>query len=650
MANRARSSPWARAVRTPIGAAAATLLVLLVVAAVVAPLTMHSAANTVNVAAARQGPSASHWLGTDGLGRDVLARVLVATRLSLELAVLATLVGAGSGVLLGALPSVLGRRLGRLGAGLINLLYAFPGLLLALFLVVIFGAGAAGAVLALGLASAPGFARFTQPLAASVTGSDYVAAARVLGVRRWRMLVRHVLPNIAEPLLIITTISIGSTLLAFAGLSFLGFGVQPPSYDWGQMLNSGLTWIYVNPAAALAPGAAVIIAGVAFNLFGEASSAVAGVRVGRRLLLPAALIAGAAPETGPAAEGVAERAASGLALRVDGLTVGFPSPGGPVTPVADVSLELAPGELVGLVGESGSGKSLTAAGIAGLVPHPGTASARRIEVAGVEVQALSETNRKALLGTGLAMVFQDPMSALNPALRVGRQLAEVAEVHQGASRRAALARATDRLRAVRINAPERRARQYPQEFSGGMRQRAVIGMGLMGEPSVIIADEPTTGLDVTVQQQVLALLSQVCADRASAVLLISHDISVVAGLASRVLVMYGGRIIEELPSDALLDGAAHPYTRALVASVPDMTIDRDTPLATIPGRPPDPAAMPPGCSFAPRCPLADDRCRTERPPLEVVASGGRRAACWHPQAGPQAGQPARALTGREDER
>ena len=648
MAGRAGSSPWARAVRTPVGAAAAVLLVLLVTAAVVAPLTMHGAADTVHVAAARQVPSGRHWLGTDGLGRDVLARVLVATRLSLELALLATAIGAGSGVLLGALPSVLGRRLGRLGAGLINLLYAFPGLLLALFLVVVFGAGAAGAVLALGLASAPGFARFTQPLAASVTGSDYVAAARILGVRRWRMLLRHVLPNIAEPLLIITTISVGGTLLAFAGLSFLGFGVQPPGYDWGQMLNDGLTWIYVNPAAALAPGAAVIIAGVAFNLFGEAASAVAGVRVGRRLLLPAALADGAAADSGPAAGRVPGQTASGLALRVEGLTVGFPSEAGLVTPVADVSLELAAGEIVGLVGESGSGKSLTAAGIAGLVPHPGSASARRIEVSGVEVQSLSEADRKRLLGTGMAMVFQDPMSALNPALRVGRQLAEVAEVHQGASRRAAVARAVDRLRAVRINAPERRVRQYPQEFSGGMRQRAVIGMGLMGEPSVIVADEPTTGLDVTVQRQVLALLRRVCAERGSAVLLISHDISVVADLASRVLVMYGGRVIEELPSADLLGGAAHPYTRALVASVPDMAIDRDTPLATIPGRPPDPAALPPGCSFAPRCPLADERCRAERPPLEIVALGGRRAACWHPQAGEQAGHPARAFTSEDD--
>jgi peptide/nickel transport system permease protein len=323
-----------------------------------------------------------------------------------------------------------------------------------------------------------------------------------------------------------------------------------------------------------------------------------------------------------------------------------------VAPVAGVSLELASGEIVGMVGESGSGKSLTAAGIAGLVPHPGVARAARIELAGQEVQGLTSARRKALLGPRLAMVFQDPMSALNPALRVGRQLAEVAEVHQGASRRGAHERAVDRLRAVRIGAPERRARLYPHQFSGGMRQRAMIGMGLMGEPTVILADEPTTGLDVTVQRQVLGLLRQVCADHGMAMLLISHDISVVAGLASRVLVMYGGRIVEELPAGSLLS-AAHPYTRALVRSIPDMQTDPEQPLATIPGRPPDPAAMPGGCAFAPRCPLADARCAAERPVLEPVPGGGQ-AACWHPlapgAAAAEIAEPAAGLSGPGDAR
>lgn len=195
-----------------------------------------------------------------------------------------------------------------------------------------------------------------------------------------------------------------------------------------------------------------------------------------------------------------------------------------------------------------------------------------------------------------------------------------------------MARAVDRLKAVRIPAAERRARQYPGEFSGGMRQRAVIGMGLMAEPVLIVADEPTTALDVTVQREVLDLLRQVRDERDAAVLFISHDIAVVGEIASRVLVMYAGRIVEDLPVTALVDGAAHPYTRALVASVPDMGTDRQRPLATIAGRPPEPSAIGVGCSFAERCPFADETCRSTRPPL-TSEPAGHRIACWHPQNG-----------------
>ena len=191
-----------------------------------------------------------------------------------------------------------------------------------------------------------------------------------------------------------------------------------------------------------------------------------------------------------------------------------------------------------------------------------------------------------------------------------------------------MARAVDRMRAVRISEPERRAHQYPHEFSGGMRQRAMIGMGLMGTPALIVADEPTTALDVTVQQQVLDLLASIRAADDVALVLISHDVTVVGEVCDRVLVMYAGKIVEDLSAGDLAGGARHPYTRALVAAVPDMETDRDEPLAVIPGRPVDPADVPPGCAFAPRCPLATDHCRTEEPPL-VPDGTGRRVACWH---------------------
>jgi oligopeptide/dipeptide ABC transporter ATP-binding protein len=215
-------------------------------------------------------------------------------------------------------------------------------------------------------------------------------------------------------------------------------------------------------------------------------------------------------------------------------------------------------------------------------------------------------------------------------VRVGRQLAEVSEVHDSMSRTAATHRAIDKLQRVAIPAAERRARAYPHEFSGGMKQRAVIAMGLMGKPKLYVADEPTTALDVTVQRQIFDLLRQVNRDEGASVLLISHDVAAVAELCGRIIVMYGGRIVEEADVQTVLGGAAHPYTRALVAAVPDLTIDRDQPLATIPGRPPDPRDADTGCAFAPRCPFADEQCRFERPTLDPVGAGWR-VACWHPQ-------------------
>jgi oligopeptide/dipeptide ABC transporter ATP-binding protein len=231
------------------------------------------------------------------------------------------------------------------------------------------------------------------------------------------------------------------------------------------------------------------------------------------------------------------------------------------------------------------------------------------------------------------MVFQDPGTSLNPSLTVGRQLAEVAEVHRGTRRPSALALAVDRLRQVRIANPERRVRQYPHELSGGMRQRAMIAMGLMGEPALIIADEPTSALDVTVQQQILRLLRRISSDTGTALLLISHDIAVVSQLCQRVLVMYAGRIVEDLPVAGLPDAAAHPYTRALIASLPDMATPAGGTLASIPGRPPEPYEAPAGCPFAPRCAFASDRCVAERPELTELRPG-QRAACWHPQLVP----------------
>ncbi|MDR0591982.1 MAG: ABC transporter permease, partial [Bifidobacteriaceae bacterium] len=255
--------------RTPIGFASAALVALVALTAVFAPMIWGDGADTVDTAHMLAPPSAEHWVGTDQLGRDLLARTLVATRLTVLLALAATAVATVVGLALGVAPMLTGPRLGRAVVAAVNMAVAFPGLLLALFFAVVFGVGEFGSVMAIGLAGAPSMARLIQNLAAGVARRDYVAAARVIGQPRLRVLGRHILPNIAEPIVVQVTIGAGSVLLSFAGLSFLGLGVQQPAYDWGRLMNESLDRVYVNPLAALAPGLAVLVAGLAFNLAGE---------------------------------------------------------------------------------------------------------------------------------------------------------------------------------------------------------------------------------------------------------------------------------------------------------------------------------------------------------------------------------------------
>ncbi|WP_051192010.1 dipeptide/oligopeptide/nickel ABC transporter permease/ATP-binding protein [Microbacterium luticocti] len=568
--------------RTPLGIFSAVGLLVLVFFAVFGPIIWGAQAVASDPGALSQGPSAAHLLGTDAAGRDVLARTFTATRLSVLMALGAVAIGVVLGVVIGTLPALVPRWAGRIVVAFVNFAIAFPGLLLAIFLLIVLGKGAGPAVLAVGLAIAPAFARLTHTLTASVAGREYIDAARVLGVSRLQLLGRHILPNIREPLIVNASISLGTGLIAFAGLSFLGLGIQPPQFDWGRMLNEGLSRIYVNPATALAPGIAVVFAGLVFTMLGETIARSTGVSRLRRM--PRARAAALAP-----GGSVPEPGDTEAVLDVQHLVVTVPGTDGPTQAVRDVSFRVAPGEAVGIVGESGSGKSLTCHAIAELTEPTVQVEASLIRFAGTDLRrgarpapGLSARARARLLGTRLALVFQDPMSSLNPALRVGAQVAEIGWLHEGLSHRQALRKAVQRLGDVRIPDPERRARQLPHEFSGGMRQRAMIAMGLVGTPSLIIADEPTTALDVTVQRDVLQLLHDVRESTGAALLLISHDMAVVTGVCSRLLVMYHGRIVEDIATADLVAGRAqHPYTRALLAAVPTMQTPRDEPLATI---------------------------------------------------------------------
>ncbi|MDI9915272.1 dipeptide/oligopeptide/nickel ABC transporter permease/ATP-binding protein [Rhodococcus sp. IEGM 1379] len=579
--------------RTPLGMLALTFLTALIALVIFGPIIWGDAAVVGNPKALSQGPSSEHIFGTDAGGRDVFARTMTAARLSVLMALSAVGLGVALGLFLGTLPLLAPRRIGRFVVAFLNFAIAFPGLLLAIFLLVVLGQGSGSAVIAIGLAMASPFARLTYALSSSVNGRDFIDAARILGVTKPGLLFRHILPNIREPLIVNASISVGSGLVVFAGLSFLGLGIQPPAFDWGRMLNEGLSKIFVNPATALAPGIAVVLSGLTFTLVGEAIARGAGVRspissklpkwnpINKATSEPKSALSEGATQSTPVDDNAV--------LTVRNMSVAVPAGNVWRRPVDNISFTVHRGETVGIVGESGSGKSLSCMAISQLTDHPTVVDAGLIEFDGTvlmkdgkrpEGSAARKIARQ--LGTRMSMVFQDPMSSMNPSLKVGYQVAEIGWLHEGMSKAEAKKAAVDRLTAVKIPDAPHRAKQYPHEFSGGMRQRAMIAMGLMGKPALIIADEPTTALDVTVQREVLGLLHEVREETGAAILLISHDMAVITGMCTRVLVMFAGNIVEDIAVNDLVAGRSqHPYTRALIAAVPTMTTDRDKPLATV---------------------------------------------------------------------
>ncbi|MBI1777183.1 MAG: ABC transporter ATP-binding protein [Proteobacteria bacterium] len=316
-------------------------------------------------------------------------------------------------------------------------------------------------------------------------------------------------------------------------------------------------------------------------------------------------------------------------LAVEGLTTRFETQNGVFDAVADLSYSLGRGETLAIVGESGCGKSVQALSVLRLLPSPpARIVAGSIRFGGSDLAQADEPAMRRLRGNRISMIFQEPMTSLNPSMTVGRQIAEALELHRGLSTAAAAARTEELLALVRIAEPARRAREYPHRLSGGMRQRVMIAMALACEPDVLIADEPTTALDVTIQAQILELLRDLQARLGSAVVLITHDLGVVAETADRIVVMYAGRKVEEAPVEALFGRPRHPYTRGLLASVPRLDAAPGPRLVEIAGAVPAPWELPAGCAFAPRCPLADAHCRAERPPLTAKAAG-HLAACWH---------------------
>jgi peptide/nickel transport system permease protein len=648
---RAVSHPVARAfLHAPGGIFGAVVFTLLVALAVVGPIIWGHRATVEDFGATYVSHSAAHPLGTDSLGRDTLARTLSATRLTLELGLAAVAISAGLGFGLGTIAAALPPRGRALARRVIEISLSFPPILLALFFVAMIGTGARGAVIAIGLGAAPGFARLAENYATSIGAKEFVASARATGVSRGRLVARYLLPNMAEPLVLAGLAYFAGAIIDISGLDFLGLGVQPPSFDWGTLLTTGVQSIYQTPYAALAPAVMIMVTGMSIVYLGEALARALNPRLWtagtHRRRAPwtrharvESLVAATAAGTAEArAQAQAQSAGADAVVRVEDLRVLLPSASGERALVRGVSFELAPGEVLGIVGETGSGKTLTALSVAHLLPHPLRMAATRMELGGQSLDALPRRRRQAVLGTTLAMIFQDPSSSMNPSARVGAQLIDGARRHRSLSRAAARREAIARLEEVRIGDARRALRRYPHQFSGGMQQRIMIAMGLMARPRVLLADEPTTALDVTVQAQVLAVLREIREKENTAIILISHNLGVINQLCDRVLVMYAGLVVEEGTRERLLRSPRHPYTQGLLASIPEVSGEGEE-LNAIPGRPPAPGQEPAGCAFAPRCPRVIDRCRGERPRLEAIGPR-ERVACFVAAAEAD-GEPAR---------
>ncbi len=577
-----------------------------------------------DLAKALQWPSSAHWLGTDDLGRDVLSRLIHGCRIAIVAASEATGIAVAIGVPIGLFIGYRGGWWDWCVMRIVEAVVSIPGIMVAIVIIAILGPGLHRAMLALGILFSTSFLRLSRGVVLAEREEVYVRSARVIGASDRRILLRHIFPNIAPPLIVQTTLTVGAVLLSEAGLSFIGLGVQPPQASWGTMLNTAAAFMDLNWFLAIPPGVAIILTVLSINLLGD----VLRDSIGRGIAVAAQPAADPAPariaivpsaSAAPPPPVPRRPSANGEVLRVEGLDVMVATPGAIEVPViTDLSLTIARGETLGLVGESGSGKTLTGLAILGLLGPTLRATRGSIVLNGRTLHELDQKALEAVRGSEAAMVFQDPSTSLNPAFTVGSQIAEVLRIKKGLSRDAARRRAIELIDRVGIPRAAERAHAYPHELSGGMAQRVAIARALSCNPSLLIADEPTTALDVTVQQEILDLFRDLQGEFGMAMMFVTHDLAVAADVCDRIAVMYAGEIVEMAEVDVLFADPRHPYTRGLLSAMPHAA-RRDPPLPIIPGTVPRPGSWAAGCRFSNRCDLKTGVCDAP-----VPLTGARR--------------------------
>jgi peptide/nickel transport system permease protein len=622
-----------------------------------------------------------HPLGTDALGRDVASRLLYGARNSLLIAFFAVLIASGLGLLAGLVAGFFGGAMEAVLMRLGDMQLAFPFILLA---IVVLGVTSDRSllliVLVLGIPGWIIYARVVRSRVLAERDKDYVTAARAIGAGRLRQLRRYVLPSVWQVVLVIALLDFGFIILLESTLSFLGFGLTPPTPSWGSMMAEGRRSMIVAPWLAVIPGLTIMATVLVINLAADGAADVLDPKlrrgVFRRWRLPferspatsrperadvasgleapgtaepagggsaiaasatavqaptaadATLVTAAATRTREAVPDDATGDAAGPAplLEVIDLHVAFAAGERTIRAVRGASLRVDRGQALGIVGESGSGKSVTALSIIQLLESPGRVTSGRILFDGQDLARIPDREMVALRGERIGMIFQNPSSSLNPVLTVGAQMVETIREHHAAPGGEARGMAEAALLDVGIGDPRRVMSRYPFQMSGGMNQRIMIALAMLTQPDLLIADEPTTALDVTTQAQVLEQLVEVTRAHHTALILISHDIALVSEHVDHVTVMYAGRVCESGPVERVIHEPSHPYTQALLDSVPRADLDPDTRLSAIPGELPDPASTPLGCPFASRCRHVMDVCSSVDPPLQPVEPG-HLAAC-----------------------
>ena len=560
-----------------------------------------------------------YLVGTDPLGRDMLSRLALAGRVSIFIAVSAVTISMVLGIALGLMAGFLRGPIESLIMGIADLQLSIPRVLLLIAVTSVIGPSVLNLTILLGLTSWVGYGRVARAMALSLREREFVLSAVTQGASPFWNIRKHLLPNVLPQMLIVGSFELGQIIVLEASLSYLGIGVQPPLPSWGLMISEGQNYLEINPWISVLPGIAIfmLVTGVQF--------------ISQRFTTEGEQLLEINQEASRMSPSTTWRRATSEepVLVVRDLCVEVLRPSGAVRVVDGISFEIRRDEVFGVVGESGSGKSITMLAIMGLLMSGNVRIARgEISLGGRDLRALSDEDLRRVRGKNIAMIFQDPMTSLNPVLTIGSQIGEILEIHEpGLPSAKVRARIVELLSLVGVPNPERRMGQYPHEFSGGMRQRTMIAMAIANEPDLLIADEPTTALDVTIQAQVMDVLAQVRARTGASMILITHDLGLVADTADRVAVMYGGQIVEFADVEDLFARQRHPYTVGLLASLPRLEGVTEE-LYSIPGQPTGLNNRPTGCVFQERCGLSKGRaiCESEVPLLKVIGEG-HAAAC-----------------------